>query len=179
MLAAVATGLALVTGCACSREPGPIDPPPTGSSPTLTTTPTPPPPTLPAAARADSRAGAEAFARYWLVALDYAYQTGNTTPFLALGECKGCRSLSDAIGQVYNEGGRFEGGRLTVGSAVISTFRAGHSSAVVLRYARTPRKTIRGDGQTFDSPGAANLGFLMSLERAGNDWTVVAFPTIG
>ena len=35
---------------------------------------------LPAAARADTPAGAQAFARFWLTTLDYAYKTGDTKP---------------------------------------------------------------------------------------------------
>lgn len=163
------------TGAACTHDPDP-SPPPT-ASPTAVPSATPAPPPLPPAAQADSPTGAEAFARYWLTTLDYAYQTGNTKPFRQLGTCKGCIALADAIDQVYREGGRFEGGLLTTMSATASAYSASRSASVSLRYSRTPRKTIHGDGQVFDSAGSSNLGFLIKLARS-NGWTVTAFPTI-
>jgi len=151
-------------------------PPPTTSTPT--TSPTPPAPTLPALATQDSAAGAESFARFWLTALDYAYQTGNTKPFRALGACRGCIALADGIDQVYKEGGRFEGGRLKIRSSSIDKYVTAAAALVALRYSRTPRKTIRGDGRVFASPGGNNFGFLVSLRRSTDGWAVAAFPTL-
>jgi hypothetical protein len=179
-LAAVAMALATASS-ACSHDPEPSPIPtsqPTSTTPTAAPSTAPPPPPLPAAARADTPAGAESFARYWLTALDYAYQTGNTSAFSDLGVCKGCLALANAIEQVYKEGGRFEGGRLDTVSAKTSSHVPDRSAAVILRYRRTSRKTIRGDGHIFDSPAATNLGFLLSLERSHDLWTVAAFPTI-
>jgi hypothetical protein len=169
--------VALAGGCACSRDP---DPHPTTVPPTTATQSptTPPPPTLPALARADTPAGAESFARFWLIALDYAYQTGNTAQFRSLGRCKGCVSLADAIDQVYREGGRFEGGRLSVRASRTSAYSPKRSADVELGYSRTSRRTIRGDGHVFNSTGSDDLGFLVSLKWIASHWTVVAFPTI-
>jgi hypothetical protein len=153
----------------------PTSSPPTSSPPTSSpSSPTPPEPTLPtlpALTTQDSPAGAESFARFWLTALDYAYQTGNTKPFRALGACKTCAALADGIEKLFGEGGHYESGRLHVVSASTDKHVGRTSALVSLYYSRETRKIIRGDGTIQIVHGSPRLGFLLTLTR-GSGWVV-------
>ena len=106
--AALAVSVVIAVGAACAGDEPPPSPlpttaPPTAAPPTTTasaTTPgaTPTPPALPAAARQDSPAGAEAFARHWLAALDYAYTTRrHASPSGRSAPARSCRAQAGGI----------------------------------------------------------------------------------
>jgi hypothetical protein len=173
-LAAAVISLAL-TGCACSAD-DPPDPPPTSTS--AAPTPTAPAPTLPTTARADSPAGAEAFARYWLTALDYAYQTGNSQPLRNAGTCQGCTALADSIDRVYSRGGYIEGGRITILETKARRYTPGRPVEVEAYYAQANGTTVYGDGRSTPTPGSARLGFLFALGRTNDRWSVDSIKTI-
>jgi hypothetical protein len=182
LLVAVATGLALL-GASCTRDPAPptASATPTATTPTTpspTPTPTTPPPTLPATAHANTPAAAESFARHWLTALDYAYQTGNTTPLKELGDCRGCLALANSITRVYGEGGRIEGGRIVVQRARGRSFSPGDSATVEVYYSQSDGRTIYGDGRIGPVKGSARLAFLFTLKRVGNGWTITAVQPV-
>ncbi len=84
-LAAVLGALACLVvlgGCGGNPEPTPLaDPTPSTSA---TTTPSPSPPAIPAAARKKTKAGAIAFARHFIEALNYAGKIGDTKPLRAV-----------------------------------------------------------------------------------------------
>jgi hypothetical protein len=177
-LVACTIGL-LLSGSSCSSgEPygtlpptTPTTPPPTTTEPTRTTTPTPPEPTPPALATQDSAPGAEAFARYWLTALDYAYQTGNTKPFRSLGDCRGCKALADGIDRTYSSGGRIEGGRIAVQRSEVTKYVGDMAALIELIYSSGPRRiTDHGDIQT--SPPEKNVRLLITLRRDDRTWVV-------
>jgi Family of unknown function (DUF6318) len=178
------TGLAgLVGGCTGDDDGYGTLPSPTASTPTTaaaspSASPTLPPPMMPALARQDSPTGAEAFARHWLTALDYAYQTGNTKPVRGLGDCGGCVSLANGIDRIYNEGGHVEGGKFTILSSAASRHVAGKAAAVQLVYSRTRRRVVEGNGDISEDPAATRLGFLVILDRSAGNWSVDQFPIL-
>jgi Family of unknown function (DUF6318) len=178
-LAAVATALA-VSGSACSGDPEPtLTPtgqPTTAPPPTATTT--PPPPTLPTTAQADSPAGAESFARYWLTALDYAYQTGNTTPFRSLGVCPSCAALANGIDRFYSSGGRIEGGAYKHVQAKTQQFSA-DTATVSLTYDREERTTIDGVGKRVAVPAEIAARMVFTLQRERTSWLVTKIQVAG
>jgi len=145
-------------------------PPPTTSTPT--TSPTPPAPTLPALATQDSAPGAESFARFWLTALDYAYQTGNTKPFRALGACRGCIALADGIDKTYSSGGRIEGGKISFGNSEVANFVRASAALVDLTYSSDPRRVIDSMGGVKTSPPEKNVRLLLTLKRNHKTWAV-------
>jgi len=128
---------------------------------------------MPPAAQTDSPTGAEAFARYWLTALDYAYQTGNTESFRQLGACGTCRALSDGIDHLYQEGGHFEGGGFKPVKLSVSDYRPSKSAKVAVFYSRELRRAVHGSGDVEEAPAAARLGFLLNLTRSHTGWVVV------
>jgi hypothetical protein len=68
---------------------------------------------MPAAAKSKTRAGAIAFARQYIAALNYAGATGDTTPLrdLYIPLCTRCEAIADGIDATYAAGGRIEGGQ--------------------------------------------------------------------
>jgi hypothetical protein len=168
--------LLAVLGCAaigasCSHDPDPTLVP-TGS-PVITTPTVPPPPEMPAAALEDSPSGAESFARYWLLALDYAYQTGDTSLVRKLAQCRGCSDLVDGIDRSYSEGDRIEGGRFTVHMTRLTTHIAGKSATVELTYSSTKRRVISMKGMVTEVAAENNARLLLALNRKGETWLIV------
>jgi hypothetical protein len=177
----IKVALLVVLGCAvigasCSHDPDPT-PVPTGS-PVVNTPTVAPPPEMPTLAREDSPAGAEAFARYWLVALDYAYWSGETRVFRSLGACAGCRAIADAVDRVTAGGGHIEGGRIRFLDGRMKNFTPGKTSAIEAYYAQNEGQTIYGDGHVSVVPSASRLGFLFSLNRTVGRWQVASIQTI-
>lgn len=75
-------------------------------------------PVLPEAAKANSKEGVEAFARYWFQALSYAYETGDTehwSPKTA-SQCVFCASLKKGLDSGYSKGRWLVGGKMTTPS---------------------------------------------------------------
>jgi hypothetical protein len=188
-LAALVVGVA-VAGCSSADPaPGPLPsaatsaPPQTSSSPsipptTATTAPTPTPPPQPAAATTDSPTGAQSFARYWLATLDYAYKTGDTKPFLALGRCKSCQSLADGIDEFYSAGGRFEAGTFTVEDAQTSRYVRSSAAFVDLVYSRATGQAIPASGSPRTVAAERNVEFLLTLARSSQRWQVAVVKTV-
>ena len=187
---ALAASIVLALGASCDGgDPSPTSlptisppsittPPTTSPAPTPNPSPTPTPPTLPASARADSPAGAESFARFWLTTLDYAYKTGDTKPFRALGTCAGCTSLANSIDKLFRNGGTVTGGTLKVVVTRVDRHVRSKAAAVELFYSRTKRLVEDGEGREFVDPAASRLGFLVVLERKSRGWQVSQFPVI-
>src|SRR3954454_20320241 len=93
-LAAVIGALCLLLpGCGGSAKPQPLPRPTASLSPSPSAT----PPVMPSAAKEESKAGVDAFLRYYVATLNYAGATGETQPLnkLALQTCVKCRALTD------------------------------------------------------------------------------------
>jgi len=87
--------------------------PTTSTSPTPSTPPTdPPPPVLPALAKEQSTAGAKAFVRYTIDALNYGYLAGRSDAFKTVSDsvCAVCSALQSNIDRIERSGGHQVGG---------------------------------------------------------------------
>ena len=75
-------------------------------------------PVLPEAAKANSKEGVEAFARYWFQALSYAYETGDVEQWWpkTASQCAFCSSLKKGLDSGYSKGRWIAGGKLTTPS---------------------------------------------------------------
>ena len=82
---------------------------------------------MPEAAGAKTKAGATAFARGFIDALNYAGSTGDTKPLrrLYLALCTRCEAIADGIDQTYAAGGKIEGGSWHVTSVKFYAIRNG------------------------------------------------------
>ena len=105
LLVALCAVLAMFTG-ACSSPDSPKTKPTASAPPSQTQA-----PKLPALARENSEAGAEAAFRHFLEATNFAAITGNFEPFdqIANTECEGCATIRNHLSDVYDAGGHVEG----------------------------------------------------------------------
>lgn len=125
LVAALTAGVcsAALTGCTKDSAAGPTavtssgtssrSPTPTTSEPTRSTPPTEPaPPVTPALAREQSKAGAKAFVRYAIEALNYGYLEGRSNPFAIVSNssCEVCAALQSNIERIERRGGHQVGG---------------------------------------------------------------------
>ncbi|MER2135901.1 MAG: DUF6318 family protein [Arthrobacter sp.] len=131
---AVAGALVVLTACSGSDDPGADaaqSPSPTASSspspsasPTATYKPASaegpaenvPLPVMPEEAKAESKEGLIAFARYWYELVNYGYETGDVEPVKAVSgpDCFACQSFYKGMSDVYGTGGWIEGGDIEI-----------------------------------------------------------------
>lgn len=137
-----------------------------------TASPTPVAPVLPAAARVDSPAGAEAFARFWITALDYASRSGDTTLIRRLADCAGCNALADGIDKLQTEGGRTNGGAVRIVGSSIVRHVPNEAGLVDLTYDRQARTVVQSTGKEQSVPAEKNVRLLITLKRVGDSWQI-------
>lgn len=115
-VAALLGMICLVATTACSgdsaADPAPSKTPTsavvtTSSSPAATTPATPKPPEMPSLAKEKSTAGAKAFVRYYVEALNYSWTVGRGTFLRTLStrSCGACQDLADVIDRFAAHGG--------------------------------------------------------------------------
>jgi hypothetical protein len=153
MVRPVIGALALVLAvAACGGDPK-ADPSPTPSTPVTTpVSTTPAPPVLPEAAKANTKAGAVAFVRYYVAVQNYASNNGDTDDLrsAAAPTCESCTTIADLIDKVYRSGGHIEGKGWTVLTASPAGIAEGQTNLVYVDVA------LRIDAQAiFASPSAS------------------------
>ena len=173
---------ALVLATACSSNdpaPAPLPTPSPTAAPTTAPPPTTPPPsptptapTLPPAARADTPAGAESFARFWIQALDYASTSGDTSVIREVADCTGCNALADGIDRLRQAGGRTIGGQVSISASDTVRHVPGQAALVDLTYSRAPRTVTEGSGASRAVPAERNVRLLVTLKRVGESWLI-------
>ncbi|MDR6507149.1 DUF6318 family protein [Arthrobacter oryzae] len=139
MAAVLAASALVLTACNGGGNPPGGDPSASGSvsaSASATPSPTPtasaaykpadakgkaenvPVPVLPEAAKAETKEGLEAFAKYWYEALSYAYETGDTTTWSAMTStnCAFCTRIRQGLESAYAKGRWVAGGKMSTPS---------------------------------------------------------------
>jgi len=126
--AAFVAGLLALTACQGSSIPSPSpsptvsseSPAPDASKPTPASSTGParniPVPKLPEAATANTKAGFEAFAKYWMSLTSYAYETGDTKPAAKIQGplCSTCNAVVNDVRAINSKGHWSEGGKSTL-----------------------------------------------------------------
>lgn len=182
LLASALTG-AGVTSCSDETDPrtaptstatstAPTTPPPTSDS-------TPDPkepvePKLPAAAKAPTRAGAEAFVRYYIKLLNYASQTGGTQGLTGTAdECIGCRKYEHLFSRTYENGGSFVG---NLWRPFGFTVARGPDGFFVLTQVKAEAGKFTPNAGARPRPLEADTYSLrFTLTRSGGSWFVTTF----
>lgn len=175
LLVAVACGLLLLSGCGTTDDPKPS---PT-SSPTPTRT-TPPVPVLPEAAKANTKAGAEAFVRHYVDLLNLAQATGNTAPVAAssLTTCETCQAVIDKLRQLRQEGATVVGGTWTIESLAVGRINAPSQAGLVYGVAlgiRSTKQTITKPAGAPDIYPAGPANHHLTLVWRAQAWKVAAW----
>jgi hypothetical protein len=132
--------LAALTLSACHSDPDSTPPPSTPpttppTTPTSSTPPKPPPPNIPPAATAGlTVTSAEAFARFYLAALDHLVATGDGQPIgrWSMSSCETCKYLRDSYEKTYRSGGAITGSTRTEIAKVASVGLVGRDRAKVV-----------------------------------------------
>ena len=194
----------VMLGLAGCTPGGPPEASQTGSpsaSPAVTATPTPTPlavykpatstgraenvpvPVLPEAAKADSKEGLEAFARYWYDLMNFAYQTGDLTPVDAVSGagCNSCSRVRPTIEDWNSQGQWIEGGKLSVVFAE-TKFRpdADGRNQVIVQYHREAISYHRADGSVEKaSPKTSLQADIMIAKYEGGAWSASNVDRIG
>src|SRR3954452_10390042 len=109
----------LVALAGCGRDPK-ADPSPSPSTTTASPASTSPaPPALPEAAKANTKAGAIAFVKYYIAIFNQAQRSGLTANLSALStpSCSDCEAAITGLGRIYGAGGHIDGGDLVLGPA--------------------------------------------------------------
>jgi hypothetical protein len=134
--ALISISLMSVTACSGGEKPPPgpsssaSQSPPVESTPSASPTPSAiykpadasgkeqnvPIPELPEAAKAKTKEGLEAFARYWYSTLSYAYETGDIEPLdlVSTPTCTSCGRVKEVVQGWHSEGRWLAGGKMVV-----------------------------------------------------------------
>ncbi|WP_136017851.1 DUF6318 family protein [Arthrobacter silvisoli] len=169
----------------------------TSASPSATPTPSPsakyipasaegkaqnvPVPVKPALADQNSKAGLEAFTKYWFALLDYGYQTGDLKTWSSLTEsaCAFCDSLKSDINKVFSDKQWMAGGKLTT-PAVEAKWQAGaKSQSVVVQVLQAKIDYFDSAGSAGTSSPASNTAIALIAKRDGEAWKVVDMGRLG
>ena len=202
---AAAVALTLLPATACTgggTTPGATAAPESPSqtaSPTPSATPTPtasykpadasgraqnvPVPVLPEAAKAETKEGLEAFARYWYAALNYAYQTGDFGPLDAITGpgCRMCAKVRPGIVEWNSEGRWIAGGLVVVKGAFTEFVKTAEGHYQVTTQLEQPGGSLhRADASIEESvPASQVLADIMSVRFTGGVWNAVDVDRLG
>lgn len=196
--AALAVSLLLTTACNSGGSP-PGNAPPTESSgasaaptpiatPSLTPTPSYKPadaagkaqnvpvPVLPEAAKAETKEGLEAFARYWFQLLTYGYETGDTSRItdITSSACEACE-LAKKVQTGWYSGGRWLAGGQTKTPSVSTTFRLAPDGnyQVAIQVSQFSLSYYNADGTLHRAdPKPEDTGNLMLAVFRNGSWYV-------
>ena len=107
-----------------------------------------PVPVLPEAARAETKEGLEAFAKYWYSTLTYAYETGDMAPLEAITEdtCNSCVRVKEVVNGWHSEGRWLAGGKMII-EGMTSDFKpdSGGGYQVLIQVRQEPLSYYRAD----------------------------------
>lgn len=202
--AALAVSLLLTTACSSGESPpgnAPAAEPPsasTASSPTATPSPTQTPsykpadasgkaqnvpvPVLPEAAKAETKEGLEAFARYWFAQLDFAYETGAISGITSVSApgCEFCSNIIGALATNY-EGDRWLAGGHIETPSISTTYKtqAGGEYQVVVQVQQTGITYFDSDGAQFrTSTPSSDTGNVMVIVFTNGQWLLTGLHPI-
>jgi hypothetical protein len=174
VLGALAVMLALAS---CGGDPK-ADPTPTPSSPATTpVSTTPAPPVMPEAAKANTKAGAVAFVRYYIAAFNHAQKTGATEDLVAASTsaCDDCQAAISGLDEIYAAGGHIEGGELVPGSASVEHNAIERYWLVLVRVESGPQSVATiSTAEPKEFPGGSR-SMQFSLTRSGGTWKVTSW----
>lgn len=135
-----------------------------------------PMPVLPEAAKAETKEGLEAFARYWYQLLNYAYETGDLTGISSISSpaCALCGKVFPGI-EKWNAEGRWIVGATVTVHAVQSKFvrtKEGQFQVAIQSQQRAGllKNADGSDGQTVSESGM--LGDIMVAKYERGSWAV-------
>ncbi|MBG0741853.1 hypothetical protein IV500_21120 [Paeniglutamicibacter antarcticus] len=122
-----------------------------------------------------SKAGIEAFARYWYDTLSYAYETADFAPLEAISDpgCATCSKVKERTTKWYDGGQWTAGGRMSVvdaGSPFAATPTGSYQVIVAVKQDKI--SYYRADGTLTDSHAASDsIADILVASYKQNRWT--------
>ncbi|MGO4857408.1 DUF6318 family protein [Arthrobacter sp. 2MCAF14] len=135
-----------------------------------------PVPVLPDAAKANSKEGVEAFARYWFQALSYAYETGDASIVERISgpDCVFCTGLKDTIKIAWADGKWIAGGTLQTPSVSAKFVPGAESQHATVQVIHQPVAIHKPDGTLYQEPTkGSNRASQMVTKFDANGWTAI------
>ena len=174
LVGAVVLLLALA-GCGGDPKADPSTSPSVPSASPISTTPAPP--ALPEAAKANTKAGAIAFVKYYVGLINHLQRTGDESALrqASAAACKSCAAVVAAANRIYDSGGHVEGGQWTIDQ--VTAFKPSPQLwAVRTRGSIAPSTVIHGDTSPKEtgSGGDADAEFFVSFT---DRWKVAQWHT--
>lgn len=184
-ISAAVAGVVVGTACSSSEAEPQGVPTPEASTPTPSSAqPTSDPttaapaeheePSIPAAAQASGRAGAEAFVRYYIDLLNYAANTGDTTALRNVAtNCGGCADYAQLYETTYEAGGWFhDPGWRPFG---LLSRREGNHVTVVLQVNAPAVTYLKRHGGEPKRGQAEVYSLRFEVRRSGDQWIATRF----
>jgi hypothetical protein len=171
----VSAALVLVVA-GCGGDPK-ADPTRTPSSPSTSVTPTATPPVMPEAAKANTKAGAVAFVRYYVDAFNFAQATGSSTELASKSSahCHECRAVLQGLRRIYDAHGHIDGGSLIVVRATSDYNSAERVWFVLVQIESGPQTLYESaDADPKRLPGGRRSMDFSVIHRGG-EWKVSAW----
>ncbi|MGY2873811.1 hypothetical protein ACVW00_001001 [Marmoricola sp. URHA0025 HA25] len=162
--------LLVVTGCGADPKADPSPAPSTPVTSPVSTTPSAP--VLPEEAKANTKAGAVAFVKYYVELINHAQATGDVGSLQAVEakECRSCANARETLNTIYGAGGHIEGGALS--ASITSAARRPDPGewTVFAAVSFGPQKVIRPDGSTSLKGGRSVMTLVVRYQNAA--WLV-------
>jgi len=154
------------------HKPPPYTPSPT---PTESTSPTPTgpvAPTLPTAAKKHTRAGAEAYVRYYVDVLNHATATVDppTLAKVTPKDCDGCQNILETLQGYADSDSVVKGGKWTVNSSGRGYPHAGSEYSFVTTIDIAKQTITDGNGKTTKYPGGHPNFTFETAWSASSGW---------
>lgn len=133
-------------------------------------------PVLPEAAKANSKEGVEAFARYWFQTLSYAYETGDISIVDRISgpNCVFCAGLKDTIKVAWADGKWIAGGTLQTPSVSAKFVPGAESQQATIQVIHQPVTIHKADGTLYQEPTkGSNRASQMITKFDANGWTAI------
>ena len=129
---------------------------------------------IPAYATKTSVHGQEAFASYWVSAVNRATSTGNTKPMRALAakSCTTCADFANTLEQIYAHGGHVETKGWRVASVVPIAKQPKNNPGVQLNLKVTPQVVYKTKGAKPRKYKGGKESFRFFMTRQDNRWLV-------
>jgi len=154
--------------------------PPTTSAPTSSTASPTADPNIPAAARAHTPAGAEAFVRYFYEQVNTAWTKPSAGLITALSSsgCKSCAALETIATDLVEKRQHYNGPPVTVVSvAHLGEASPGHPE-VLVQFIQEDRKVIDSAGQIATTDQRKQGKFVVALGWSDKGWSVVSVKSL-
>jgi len=167
-----ATVLLLLAGCGGDPKADPS--PSTSPTPSASSTPTSSAPAMPDAAKANTKAGAIAFVKYYVGLINYAQATGDVRALRAAedGHCQSCEQARDGVRKLYESGGSISGGDWSVESANAVPNAAIGGWVVDLNISYRSQTVSYGSAQPDKTNKAGRMLISVQVRRTSLSWLV-------